>query len=106
MAEWLPFRLTQDTVLDASGGGSIRFQPSIGEWKVEQVSARTSTFVNEPEFSAYVSGMFVGGSYSGSRTNDTTFNQRISAQDNLTGVWVGGDAGATATMVISGVKLV
>ena len=104
--EWLPFRDVYTVVLDGSGNGAIRFSPSVGTWLVEQVAVTVSSNTNEPEFLAYIDGMYVGGSYSGSRTNDTAFNQRLAAQQALSGVWVGGDAGATATMVLTGRKQV
>jgi hypothetical protein len=102
----LNFRDVYTVTLDGSGNGTIRFSPSVGTWEIQQVAAMTSSNTNEPEFSAYVNGMFVGGSYSGSKTNDTTFNQTLEAQEVLTGVWVGGDAGSIATMVLSGKKTV
>jgi hypothetical protein len=100
----LPFRLTLDVTLDGSGNGAIRFSPSIGMYMVEQVAAMVSSNENEPEFQVYVDGIFVGGSYSGSRTNDTSFNQRLAAQQVLNGVWIGGDPGATAVMNLTGWK--
>ncbi len=106
MAEWLPFRTVETVTLDGFGAGSITFGPTFGEWLVEQVSASVSSNALEPEFTTYINNAFIGGSYSGSRTNDTTFNQRLNAQEKLRGVWVGGDPGATATMVLSGRKLV
>lgn len=106
MTERLRFRDTYTTVLDASGNGTINFRPSVGSWMVNQVAASVSSNNNEPEFSAFVNGMFVGGSYSGSKTNDTTFNQEVNAQEVLSAVWLGGDPGATATLTLSGVKTV
>lgn len=106
MPQELNFRNTFEVVLDATGGGSINFRPSVGSWLIKQVAASTSTNVNEPEFTASINGSFVGGSYSGSKTNDTTFDQTLDAQEVLTGTWTGGDVGATATMTISGVKTV
>ena len=99
-----PFRLTETVELNGAGTGTIRFSPSIGVWKVEQVAASTSTNTNEPIFSAYINGVFVGGSYSGSRTNDTSFNQRVNAQERLDFVWTGGDPGAIGEVTISGLK--
>jgi hypothetical protein len=106
MPQVLNFRDVKTVTLDAAGRGSIVFSPTIGDWVVEQVSVTVSSNTLEPEFSAYVNGMFVGGSYSGSKTNDTTFNQPLATQETLTGIWVGGDPGAVATMVISGKKTV
>lgn len=106
MAQRLPFRMTMDVVLDAGGSGAINFSPSVGTWEITQVAATTSTNVNEPEFATYIDGAFIGGSYSGSRTNDTSFNQILNAQQKLTGVWTLGDPGATAVMTLTGWKTV
>ncbi len=105
MSQWLPFRLTDTVVLDGSGNGSITFGPTVGEWLIEQVAVTVSSNNNEPTFSAYINNIYVGGSYSGSRTNDTSFNQRVQAQEKFSGAWVGGDAGATGTITLIGRKL-
>lgn len=102
----LPFRLVKTVMLNGSGAGAINFSPTVGTWEVSQVAALASSNTNEPEFSVFIDGVFVGGSYSGSKTTDTTFNQEVQAQQVLQGVWTGGDAGAIATMVITGKKTV
>lgn len=106
MTQDLPFRKVYTVTLDGSGNGFIRVSPTIGYWQIEQVSASTGTNTNEPEFLTYINGAFIGGSYSGSRTNDTTFNQRLAAQEEFRAVWVGGDAGTTATLVLTGKEFV
>lgn len=106
MSQALPFRAAYTVVLNGSGNGTIRWSPSQGSWLVQQCAATVTTSTNEPEFSTFIDGMFVGGSYSGSKTNDTTFNQTVVAQQALSATWTGGDPGATATLIISGVKTV
>ncbi len=104
MNQALPFRDVYTVTLDGSGNGAINVSPTIGFWMVEQVAVIVSTNTNEPEFQCYIDGMFVGGSYSGSRTSDTTFNQRLNAQQRLNAVWLGGDPDATATLILTGKK--
>lgn len=104
--QWLPFRDVFTVVLDGSGTGTIEVRPSIGEWLIEQVAVRTSSNVNEPEFSAFINGAWVGGTFSGSRDSDTSFNQRLNAQERFNGIWTGGDAGATGELTLTGRKLV
>lgn len=106
MASWLPFRITNDVRLDGLGNGSIRISPSVGEWVIEQVSASTTSVTNEPQFTAYINGAFIGGSFSGNRTTDTEFNQRLNAQEAFVGAWVGGDPSAIAQLTLTGRKLV
>ena len=106
MPQRLPFRKVKDAVVAADGTATIRFQITDQHewWEIQMVAAMCSTNTLEPEFNTNIDGVFTGGSYSGSKTNDTTFNQQLHTQETLYGVWTGADVGATVTMSVSGWK--
>jgi hypothetical protein len=101
----LPFRDVKTAVVNASGIAVIRFQPTVGKWTVTSVTCQMSSNLLEPRFKAFVDGVFISGSDSGSMDSDSIFGQEVQAQSTLEGVWTGADVGATATMTITGIKV-
>jgi len=97
--------LVGQTVLDSSGYGSATISPSGSDVNVTLTSVSTDTAVKEPVAKTYLnvvgSSGFLEGTYSGSSdSSDTAFT--IGQGESLTCVWTGGDAGANATIRITG----
>lgn len=99
------FRAAGQVKLDATGTGQVTLAPPGIGWDVTLVSVTTSTRVKEPVFKLYADAVadasFLQGSFSGSQdASDTPL--RVAPGQFLIGVWTGGDAGATATLRVSG----
>lgn len=102
------FRYSKQVVLDGSGNGSIRLAPSGRDWTLEYIAVNVSS--NVLEASCVVCQDQIGDSYitdtsrtgSSGDTSDTVHNVRDGYC--LYVVWSGGDAGATATVVYSGIE--
>lgn len=94
--------------LDGSGNGHVTIGPknAYQVWAPSSAACNVSSNVNEPTFRLYLGsgagGQFLGGTYTGS--NDSTGLNGISLYPGQTlyGVWSGGDAGAVATLAITG----
>lgn len=95
-------------VLDMNGYGAIRIGP-VGEgWFITRVMVSATSHVNEATCTSYQTN--IGEyfqrdiTYTGSTgdTSDTTYT--LTDGDALWFVWTGGDAGATATVSISGTR--
>lgn len=95
-------------VLDASGNGSVQIGPTRAgqSWLVKVAALQVSTNVLEPTAKLYLGTAsppnFLGGSYTGSNDADTELNLPLRRGQRLTCVWSGGDAGARATLSITG----
>lgn len=101
--------------LDGSGNGVAKIGPSSAReiWHPENVhvSANTGNVTNEASCLVYV-GQTVGannfrdGTLSGSSgdTTDAVNADEITVGEYIFAVWSGGDAGVTATMVVTGSK--
>lgn len=99
------FRRSLATTLDAAGDGQVTIQPPGVDWLVTLLTVATSTAVLTPEARVYVNGTsdadLIEGSYNGARdTSDT--EHPLTAGDRLIVKWTGGDAGARATVRVSG----
>ncbi len=99
--------------LDGSGNGTLKMTPWGGgvTWQPSSVSVKCSSATNEAVCKIYVGPSatdpyFVHGTFSGSTgdSSDRVGSYQIDTHgNNLWAVWSGGDAGATATMSVSGV---
>lgn len=93
---------TLTVVLDATGAGSVVFQPrsSRVRWDVSSCSVTVTPNVLEPEANVYLgsrTGLNLGGTFAGS--NDTCTmpdNTTVYPGQQITVVWTGGDVGAVA----------
>lgn len=115
----VPLNDVEDTVLDASGNGKVKWRPdgsqqfgypSIVSVKVSAADPLVGP-VNEATFKLYagsapIDSNFVDGTYTGSSGNSSAnaSGQIIgrTRSSYLWGVWTGGDPGQTATMTITG----
>jgi hypothetical protein len=94
--------------LDAFGNGKVTLGPvnQFQVWYVTNEGTTVSSNVNEPTFRYYRSnglsaGAFVAGSNQGSADSDDSPVTLYPGQ-KLTGLWSGGDPGATATFTLQG----
>lgn len=99
--------LSASVVLDGSGNGTVRFAPVGATWFIDRIAVKVSTRVLEA--TAYMYQGFIGDQYLISNTltgstGDTSTGDNIMLTDGqaLYVVWSGGDAGATATAIVSG----
>lgn len=94
-------------ILDGGGGGTIRYSPNGYAVDVTRIAVRASSNVKEAVCSVYQgqigNSYLVAATFTGS-SGDTTTNDNIHLQDgdSLYIQWVGGDAGASATVTVYG----
>lgn len=114
-ARSLPLQESGSVTLDGSGNGTVRLRPvsSREYWLPSLASVGCSTNVNEAQCKIYIGPSatpqyFVDQTVDGSSGDST---DRVSGyviarhqQPYIWAVWSGGDAGAQATMVVSGTK--
>jgi hypothetical protein len=108
----VPLAETTSIVLDGSGNGTAHLGPrGMGTvWLPQVVSIKTSTAVKSPTCKVYAGASatddnFVDGTYTGAQNaTDNIGGQRIYPGFQIWAVWTGGDAGATATLSVSGSK--
>lgn len=111
----LPLTRTASVVLDGSGNGTASSGPaSAGEsWTVAQVAVSASSNTKEAQCKVFAGASataqsYAGGTLSGS-TGDSTTNLPpgpVYPGYSVWAQWAGGDAGATATMVVTGIRTV
>lgn len=102
--------------LDGSGNGTLRMRPLGGQetWLPSVVSVKASSATAEAQCRIYVGPSatdqwFVDGTLSGSTGDSTDRVDGMSVDTHgsyLWAVWTGGDASATATMIVSGSRQV
>lgn len=104
----LPFRQTWDTRVAANGTAAIEIGTSTynEKWELKKVSVQLSDDSGSPEVLTYVDGNFTGGTYSGARDTDPDFGETLESQSKLRVVWTGATAGATATLTVTGYKVI
>lgn len=102
------------TTLDGSGNGAVTIGPSNSyqTWKPTGISVQvittTGTIVKEPVFKYYRGRSagplnFLGGTFTGSNdSSDIPAGQILHPGETFYCVWTGGDAGATASVILSG----
>ena len=99
------FSTAAQVKLDATGAGQVSISPPSVDWTVSLTSVNVSSHTLEPTFTLYLNGVsptaFLEGSYSGSQDSSDT-EHRVMAGQSLIGVWNGGDAGAVATLRVTG----
>lgn len=108
----VPLNETTSVTLDGSGAGTAQVGPrGMGTtWLPEVVSVKTSTATKVPTCRVYAGaaatdGNFVDGTYSGSQNaTDNVKGQKVYPGFYVWAVWSGGDAGATATLSVTGTK--
>ena len=109
-----PLDESASVTLDGSGNGTLKMVPYSGmlTWLPDVVSVKASTNISEATCRIYrgpdtSDQWFVDGTFSGS-TGDATDRiggREVDTHGNaLWAVWVGGDAGAVATMRITGTE--
>lgn len=104
----LPLNESASVVLDGSGGGTVRLGPSNAsqQWVPSNAACSVTSNTSEPVFVLYngspSNANRIGGTYTGSNDNTDVNGVTMYPGSVLTGVWSGGDAGATATLTIQG----
>ncbi len=92
------------TVLNASGNGTVRLGPTSTRqtWVVDLAVVSTSTNVSEPVAELFLNSKAsrLGGTYTGS--NDQMGPNTTVRNGKILCVWTGGDPGAIATLNLHG----
>lgn len=108
----IPLQESASVTLDGSGNGTVSIGPSsqFQIWNVTNEGCNVTSNTNEPVFKLYKSsgisaGAFLGGSNQGSN-DSASIDVTLYSGMKLTGVWTGGDAGATATLALQGTMTV
>ena len=111
MSRSVPLTVSASVVLDGSGGGQVQLGPVVAgvSWQVTAegvlVQPASSTVVSQ--FKLYLGGPqpgnFLGGTYTGDN-NSASIAATLHPGQVLTGVWSGGNPGATATMALTGTQ--
>lgn len=111
-----PLNENGQVTLDGSGNGTLRMRPSGGQetWQPSAVSVKASSATAEAQCRIYIGPSatdpyFVDGTLSGSTGDSTDRVAGMTADTHgsyLWAVWSGGDAGATATMIVNGTRSV
>lgn len=94
----------RSVILDAAGNGTVKIGPASlnVRWQVTGASVQVTTNVKEPTANLYqgARGSFLGGTYTGS--NDSTDLDVELSNSSIVCEWLGGDAGARATLFLRG----
>jgi len=97
--------------LDGSGNGAVAIGPSYSyqTWYPTQINVLVTSNVKEPVFKYYrgrTAGQlnYLGGTYTGSNDSSDINGQTLHPGDTFYCVWTGGDAGAVASVSLSGTK--
>lgn len=97
-------------ILDGSGNGIASLGPSRPRerWYPAIVAVSVSSNVNEPTCKIYMgpqisAATFVDGTYTGSNdSTDSGNGSEVHVGEQVFAQWTGGDAGATATVTVTG----
>lgn len=100
------FSASGQTVLNASGTGSVTLRPHGCDWIITTSTVQTSTSVKQPTATITIGGNFVGGSQSGAFDSASGGRDLAPNGSHVTCTWTGGDSGATATFYISGIQTI
>lgn len=108
-----PFTRSASVTLSGSGGGTAAVGPTITNevWTVSVASVSVATNVAEATCKTYAGSVTAGGFVDGTTwgsTGDSTssFSAPVYSGQQVFAVWTGGDAGAVATLVVSGTRQV
>jgi hypothetical protein len=102
----------ENITLDANGNGTVQIGPGITgvAWIITQMATFTTSVENNPVFNTYLGDPipqnFIGGTMSGNNDCNTGINILLNNGQYITGQWVGGDPGATATFTVNGTQTV
>lgn len=101
----MPLMVSGQATVDANGRASVELKPtSFGEmWVVTTVGYKVSSSVSEPIAKFYVSGVFIGGTYTGSlgsATGVSVFQTNQPARMD----WEQADVGATVELTLHGTR--
>lgn len=108
----LPLADSASVTLDGAGNGTARIGPAAHGvlWRPTVASVKVSTATRSPQCRIYVGDSatdanFVDGTYTGNQNSTSNLaGQEIRLGQYVIAVWAGGDAGAEATVSISGTK--
>jgi hypothetical protein len=99
-----------NVIFDANGDGTIRLGPSGEDWEIRFTTIIASSRTNEASLKVYigqVGDLYLVDSTSSGSTGDTSDTvHTLFDGDAIFYVWDGGDAGATGSVRIRGVKTV
>jgi len=110
MGDYLyPLSEGASVTLDANGNGTVFLGPtnSFQKWKPTSAACSVSSNVKEPTFYLFNGrttdqSRRIGGTWTGSNDSDDLNGIILYPGSVLTGVWSGGDVGATATLSLTG----
>lgn len=102
----MPLMLTAQTTLNSAGHGVVRFSPGRYDvkWHLTQATVKCSTAVKEATAQLTSFPYTLPGSGSGSTGDTTSLDILLTASQEITCTWEGGDSGAIATFTITGTK--
>lgn len=109
----VPLNQTAVVVLDGAGGGTASIGPISARevWHPDVISVKASTNTDEAQCQIYVGDSatqpnFIDGTYSGSSgdASDRAASTLIRVGWKVFATWSGGDAGATATLTVTGTR--
>jgi hypothetical protein len=106
-----PLTVSASVTLNGSGAGTASIGPQFPResWDVSVASVSVSTNTAEAQCKvsqgAYAGQTFVDGTTWGSTGDSTSnFSAPVYLGSQVFAVWTGGDAGATATLVVTGTR--
>ena len=108
----LPLSEAAFVTLNGSGAGTARLGPAAHGvvWKPSRIAIKTSSAVLSPTCQVYVgnaatSENFIDGTFTGQQNaTDSAVGQQLRLGMYVWAVWTGGDAGAQATLTVTGSK--
>jgi hypothetical protein len=108
----LPLNEFVSITLDGAGAGTARIGPNAHGviWRPTVVSVRVSTQTKSPTCLIYAGSSatadnFVDGTYTGAQNSSSNIEGQVLLLGNYVwAVWAGGDAGAQATLTVTGSK--
>lgn len=107
-----PLTISVSVTLNGSGAGTASIGPTFPRerWNVAVASVSVATNTSEATCKTYAGpqatqGNFVDGTTWGSTGDSTSnFSAPVYSGQQVFAVWTGGDAGAVATLVLSGTR--
>jgi hypothetical protein len=106
----LPVMKTAQVTLNAAGAGKVTLSPGMYgvTWHLTQASVRTIQSVITKEAKAQLESFpySLPGTFSGSSGDTTGLDLTLSASQQISCTWSGGDPGAVATLSISGTQTI
>jgi hypothetical protein len=108
----VPLSVSASVVLSGAGAGQVQLGPVLAgvTWSPSSVAVKVTptslTVVSQfyLYFGAAADANFIGGSYTGDVNSSGITVPDMHPGQVLTGVWAGGNPGATATLTITGTQ--